>query len=111
VDEKLAGITELETPTGAVLHPATLARQMIALLTSSYDYGHPAIHLTSHVQNFARIPANTEVVLCGTFVDAFERNGHHIAVIDADLYSLDGQRLARQRHSNIFKVRRARETD
>jgi hypothetical protein len=107
----LAEIVELDTPTGAVLHPTTLARQMIALLTNSYDYGHPAIHLTSHVQNFARIPANTDVVLCGTFVDAFERNGHHIAIIDADLYSADGQRLARQRHSNIFKVRRARETD
>jgi hypothetical protein len=111
VGEKLAEIVELTTPAGAVVHPTTLARQMIALLTSSYDYGHPSIHLTSHVQNFARIPASTDVVLCGTFVDAFERNGHHIAVVDADLYSLDGQRLARQRHSNIFKVRRARETD
>jgi len=111
VGEKLAEVIELATPTGAVVHPATLAREMIALLTRSYDYGHPSIHLTSHVQNFARIPADTDVVLCGTFVDAFERNGHHNAVIDADLYSLDGQRLARQRHSNIFKVRRARETD
>ena len=111
VGQKLAEVIELATPTGTVLHPATLAREMIALLTNSYDYGHPSIHLTSHVQNFARIPANTDVVLCGTFVDAFERNGHHNAVIDADLYSLDGQRLARQRHSNIFKVRRARETD
>lgn len=111
VGEKLAEVIELATPTGAVVHPATLAREMIALLTNSYDYGHPSIHLTSHVQNFARIPAGTDVVLCGTFVDAFERNGHHNAVIDADLYSLDGQRLARQRHTNIFKVRRARETD
>ena len=99
VGQKLAEIIELDTPTGAVVHPATLARQMIALLTNSYDYGHPSIHLTSHMQNFARIPAGTDVVLCGTFVDAFERNGHHNAVIDADLYSLDGQRLARQRHS------------
>ena len=111
VGQKLAEVIELATPTGAVVHPATLAREMIALLTNSYDYGHPSIHLTSHVQNFARIPAGTDVVLCGTFVDAFERNGHHDAVIDADLYSLDGQRLARQRHVNIFKVRRARETD
>jgi hypothetical protein len=28
-------------------------------------------------------------------------------VTDADLYSLDGQRLARLRHVNIFKVRKA----
>ena len=106
---KLAEIVELETSAGAVIHPTTLARQMIALLMRSYDYGHPAIHVTSHVQNFARIPADEDVVLCGTFVDAFERNGHHLAVIDADLYSLGGQRLARQRHTNIFKVRRASE--
>jgi hypothetical protein len=110
VGEKLAEIVELDTATGLVVHPTTLARQMIALLTHSYDYGHPSIHLTSHVQNFARIPADTDVVLCGTFVDAFERNGHHVAIIDADLYSQEGQRLARQRHSNIFKVRRASET-
>jgi len=107
----LAEIIELETPTGAVIHPTTLARQMISLLMRSYDYGHPAIHVTSHVQNFARIPAGDDVVLCGTFVDAFERKGHHVAVIDADLYSLGGERLARQRHTNIFKVRRASEQD
>jgi hypothetical protein len=103
----LAEIVELDTPTGAVLHPTTLARQMISLLTWSFDYGHPAIHVSSHIQNFARIPADQDVVLCGTFVDAFERNGHHLATIDADLYSLDGEVLARQRHTNIFKVRRA----
>jgi hypothetical protein len=107
----LAEIIELETPTGAVIHPTTLARQMISLLMRSYDYGHPAIHVTSHVQNFARIPAGDDVVLCGTFVAAFERNGHHVAVLDADLYSLGGERLARQRHTNIFKVRRASEQD
>ena len=87
VGDKLAEIVELDTTAGAVVHPTVLARQMIALLTKSYDYGHPSIHLTSHVQNFARIPADTDVVLCGTFVDAFERNGHHVAIIDADLYS------------------------
>lgn len=110
VGDRLAEIVELDTAAGAVVHPTVLARQMIALLTKSYDYGHPSIHLTSHVQNFARIPADTDVVLCGTFVDAFERNGHHVAVIDADLYDQKGQRLARQRHSNIFKVRRASES-
>jgi hypothetical protein len=110
VGDKMAEIVELDTATGAVVHPTVLARQMIALLTKSYDYGHPSIHLTSHVQNFARIPADADVVLCGTFVDAFERNGHHVAIIDADLYSQEGRRLARQRHSNIFKVRRASQT-
>jgi MaoC like domain len=103
----LAEIAELDTPDGPVLHPTTLARQMISFLAWSCDYGHPAIHVSSHIQNFARVPADQDVVLCGTFVDAYERNGHHQAVIDADLYSLDGERLARQRHVNIFKVRKA----
>jgi hypothetical protein len=48
-------------------------------------------------------------VACGTLADAYERSGHHQAVLDTDLYSLDGQRLARLRHVNIFKVRRASE--
>jgi hypothetical protein len=106
----LAEIINLDTAAGPVMHPGVIARQMIALLMRSYDYGHPAIHVSSHIQNFARIPAGEDVVACGTFVDAYERNGHHQAVLDADLYSLDGKRLARLRHINIFKVRRASET-
>jgi hypothetical protein len=106
----LAEIINLDTAAGPVMHPAVIARQMIALLMRSYDYGHPAIHVSSHIQNFARIPAGEDVVACGTFVDAYERNGHHQAVLDADLYSLSGERLARLRHINIFKVRRAGET-
>jgi hypothetical protein len=105
----LAEIINLDTSAGPVLHPAVVARQMIALLMRSYDYGHPAIHVSSHIQNFARIPAGQDVVACGTFANAYERNGHHQAVLDADLYSLDGGRLARLRHVNIFKVRRASE--
>jgi hypothetical protein len=106
----LAEIINLDTAAGPVMHPAVIARQMIALLMRSYDYGHPAIHVSSHIQNFARIPAGEDVVACGTLVDADERNGHHPAVLAADLYSLSGERLARLRHINIFKVRRAGET-
>jgi hypothetical protein len=106
----LGEVINLDTSTGAVMHPAVIARQMIALLMRSYDYGHPAIHVSSHIQNFGRIPAGEDVVACGTFVDAYERNGQHVAVLDADLYSLGGDRLARLRHTNIFKVRRASET-
>lgn len=100
-----AGIVEFGTSAGSVVHPGTVARQMISLLAHSYEYGRPAIHTESYIQTFARIPADEDVVLCGTFIRAFERNGHHYAVIDADLYTLSGERLARQRHINIFKVR------
>lgn len=105
-----AGLTELATSAGPVIHPSTVARQMISLLAGSYEYGKPSIHAESHIQHFTRIPAGQDVVLCGTFVTAYERNGHHYAVIDADLYTLAGERLARQRHTNIFRVRRASST-
>lgn len=105
-----SGLTELATLDGPVIHPATMARQMISLLAGSYEYGKPSIHAESHIQHLARVPADQDVVLCGTFVAAYERNGHHYAVIDADLYSLAGKRLARLRHTNIFRVRRAAAT-
>lgn len=105
-----SGLTELETSAGPVIHPATMARQMISLLAGSYEYGKPSIHAESHIQHLGRVPADSDVVLCGTFVTAYERNGHHYAVIDADLYTLSGERLARLRHTNIFRVRRATAT-
>src|SRR6202000_1332734 len=76
----MAEITALDTPSGPVVHPAVLARQMISFLPWPHESGPPPTPAPSHIQHFARIPADRDVVLCGTFVDAFERNGHHQAV-------------------------------
>jgi hypothetical protein len=91
-----------ETP---VVHPFFLVRNMMTLLAYSYDYGRPSIHASSHVQNFARIPAGEDLVMTGHFVAAYEQRGHHYAVFDGNVLSAkDGREFARVRHTNIFKV-------
>ena len=87
-----------------LVHPSVLARHMISLLGHSYDYGRPAIHVSSHIQHLARATAGQELVLTGHFIDAYEKRGHHYAVIDGDLFGEDGTELARIRHTNIFRV-------
>ncbi|MEO9256657.1 MAG: hypothetical protein ABI305_14060 [Tepidiformaceae bacterium] len=75
------------------------------LLAYSYDYGRPSIHASSHIQNFARIPAGQELALTGHFVAAYEQRGHHYAVFDGSVRSVaDGREFARLRHTNIFQV-------
>lgn len=108
--EESTSFVELATSDGtSVVHPMTISLQMIRLLAHSFEYGRPSIHISSQIQNFARVPADENVVLYGTFVDAYERRGNHCSVIDADLYTESGTHLIRQRHTNVFKVRRATE--
>ncbi|MPZ98929.1 MAG: hypothetical protein GEU80_06235 [Dehalococcoidia bacterium] len=87
-----------------LVHPSVIARHMITLLAHSYEYGRPAIHVSSHIQHIGRVEAGQDLALSGQFIDAYERGGHHYAVIDANLYGEDGRELARIRHTNIFKV-------
>lgn len=90
-----------------VIHPFFLVRNMMTLLAYSYDYGRPSIHASSHIQNFARIPAGDELVITGHFVAAYEQRGHHYAVFDGSVLSAaDGREFARLRHTNIFQVAR-----
>ena len=87
------------------VHPFFPVRQMITLLSYSYDYGRPSIHASSHVQNFSRIPAGEKLLLTGHFIAAYEQRGHHYAVFDGNLISAtDGREFTRLRHTNIFKV-------
>jgi len=37
-------------------------------------------------------------------IEAYEKNGHHYAVVDGDLFDESGKEIARIRHTNIFKV-------
>lgn len=87
-----------------LVHPSTIARHMMTLLQHSYDYGHPSIHVSSHVQNLRRVEAGQELVLTGHFVETFEKGGHHYAVFDGDLFDEAGNEVARIRHTNIYKV-------
>lgn len=87
-----------------LVHPSVIARHMITLLAHSYHYGNPAIHASSHIQNYSRAKAGQTFTLTGHMIDAYERNGHEYAVTDGDLFDEAGNRLARIRHTNIFKV-------
>jgi hypothetical protein len=88
-----------------VVHPFFPIRHMMNLLSYSYDYGRPSIHASSHVQNYARIPAGEDLILTGHFVAAYEQRGHHYAVFDGNLLSAtDGREFTRIRHTNIFKI-------
>jgi len=40
-----------------LVHPSVIARHMITSLGHSYHYGNPAIHASSHIQNYSRARA------------------------------------------------------
>jgi len=42
----------------------------------------------------------------GNYGEAFERKGHHYAVLDGVMLAQDGEELARLRHTTIFHVRK-----
>jgi len=76
---------------------------MSPLLHHSFDYG-PAIHARSHIQNLAPAYSGQTFTVAGHFREAFERKGHHYAVIDGLILAEDGAPLAQVRHTTIFQV-------
>src|SRR6185312_10601837 len=93
------------TGPGAVAHPGWIASKMTPLLHHSYDYA-PAIHTRSQIQQLTPAPAGQTFTFAGTFREAFERKGHHYAVLDGVMLAQDGEELARLRHTTIFHVRK-----
>jgi hypothetical protein len=87
-----------------LIHPGTIARQMMTLLSYSFDYGRPSIHVSTHIQHFGRVEAGQELRLTGHFVNAYEQKGHHYSVFDGTLIDAANKELARIRHTNIIKV-------
>jgi hypothetical protein len=86
-----------------LVHPGWIAGRMTPLLHHSYSYG-PAIHARSHIQNLSRAEAGQTLTVAGHFVAAYERKGHHYAVVDGLILGEDGRELARLRHTTIFQV-------
>ena len=89
------------------IHPGWLAARCTPFIHHSYDYG-PAIHTRSQIQHLA--PAHSgpgegqTLVVAGTFVETFERKGHHYGVVDCLIRSEDGVDLAQIRHTTIYQV-------
>ena len=88
----------------ALVHPGWIAARMTPLLKHSYDYG-PSIHIRTQVQHLAPARAGQAFTITGTFLRAYEQNGHHVAELDGSLLAEDGQELARLRHTTIFRIR------
>lgn len=93
---------------GARIHPGWLAARMTPLIHHSYDYG-PSIHTRTQAQHLRPAIAGQAVTVAGHFIDAFERKGHHYAVVDGALFGETGDLLARIRHTTIFRVARPQE--
>ncbi len=88
---------------GARMHPGWLAARMTPLIHHSYDYG-PSIHTRTQAQHLAPAVAGQTITVAGHFIDAYERKGHHYAVVDGAILGEDGTLLARIRHTTIFQV-------
>ncbi len=86
-----------------LLHPGYVAMRPIRVLHHSFHYG-PAIHAKSQIQFLRPAHAGGELVTTAQFVEAYERKGHHYAVIDCATYGAEGNEVIRQRHTNIFGV-------
>ncbi|MGH2633614.1 MAG: hypothetical protein ACRDG3_09415 [Tepidiformaceae bacterium] len=91
------------TGSSAHIHPGWIAAQMTPLLHHSYDYG-PSIHTRSQIQQIAAARPGQRVTFAGTFVETFERKGHHYGVIDGLMLAEDGAELARLRHTTIYQL-------
>ena len=93
---------------GGLVHPGWIAARMTPLLKHSYDYG-PSIHIRTQVQHLAPARAGQAFTVEGTFLRAYEQNGHHVAELDGSLMSEEGEEVARLRHTTIFRIRPPRE--
>lgn len=92
------------TGEGALVHPGWIAARMTPLLKHSFEYG-PSIHIRSQVQHLAPARAGQSFTMVGTFLRAYEQNGHHVAELDGSLLAEDGTECARMRHTTIFSIR------
>jgi acyl dehydratase len=92
------------------VHPGWSTGRMIRLLHHTFDYG-PAIHAQSHIQHLAPFEAGQTIVQAGRIVDAYERKGHHYAILDGMLLGQDGTELVRLRHTTIFQVAKRGQAD
>lgn len=101
--EKQHDESPLWTAPGGRIHPGWIASKMTPLLHHSYDYA-PAIHTRSQIQHLAPAITGQTLVFAATFVDTFERKGHHYGVIDGVMLSEDRRELARLRHTTIYRV-------
>ncbi|MBK9546919.1 MAG: hypothetical protein IPO51_13955 [Dehalococcoidia bacterium] len=86
----------------ALVHPGWIAARMTPLVKHSYTYGR---YPRAHPGAAPRAPGGQTFTVAGTFLRAYEQNGHHMAEIDGSLLAEDGTECARLRHTTIFRIR------
>ena len=86
-----------------LIHPHWIGSQMYQLLLHSYDV-YPSMHVHSRLQHLAPARAGQTLALAGRFVESYERNGNHYAVIAGGIFADDGTELVRVRYSTVFKL-------
>jgi acyl dehydratase len=85
-------------------HPAILLALANEILVRSYILG-PWIHSSSEIRNLAPARDGDRLQVRGKIVDAYERKGHELVVLDVAI--LSGERpLTRIRHTAIWKLRK-----
>jgi acyl dehydratase len=87
-----------------VLQPGWMAGRMTPLLRHNFQYDNVAIHARTQVQNLAPARAGQTITVAGHLRDAFDRKGHHYAVLDGTFVAEEGAELAHVRHTLIFHV-------
>ncbi len=99
----------MSAPLDAWIGPARLAHPAIVLalaneiLVSNYNLG-PWIHSGSEIRNASAVRDGDRVRVGGKIVDAYERKGHELVVLDVVI--LCGERLvSRIRHTAIWRLR------
>jgi len=85
-------------------HPAIILALANEILLTNYILG-PWIHSSSEVRNSAPAQDGQRIQVRGKIVDAYERKGHELVVLDVAV--MGGQRtLSRIRHTAIWKLRK-----
>ena len=86
-----------------LMHPGWLLSNCNAIFTKNYAFG-PWIHTRSQIRHLGPALAGRTFTYHGRFADAYERRGHHYAVLDLFCVDDGGQPILQVRHTAIFKV-------
>jgi len=88
-----------------IVNPAFIAGRMSWFGHSTWNYGGPSIHTSTRLQYEATAEAGEPIVVAAHMQDAHEYQGNHYTTLDGTYLTEGGQRIARARHTLIFKVR------
>jgi acyl dehydratase len=86
-----------------LLHPGWLLGNCNTIFVQNYAFG-PWIHTRSQIRYLGPALAGRTFTYHGKFIDAYERRGHHYAVLDIFCQDDNGQPVTQVRHTAIFKV-------